>query len=203
MEGFDGRVYFRLLAAVAAADGVIHEAERAAFGQLLEKAGADALWADRLCDEAVEHVANPLWFLSGSEPPPRDVACIYVRDALIVGMSDGTLARVECGLVQRATRLLGVGDLCETVPALRGAQPTPTPQRPSTVSKTRPDTPSLEGVLKVAGGAAILAGTAAAGVFVAPAVMGAVAAGLGVKSLTAASVTLVGAGIAKQQLLKD
>ena len=203
MQGFDGRIYFRVLAAVAAADGVIHDAERASFGQLLEKAGADASWADRLCDEAVEHVRAPLWFLPEEGHPPREVACIYVRDALLVGMSDGTLASVERELIQRVTRILGVADLCETVPALREGWSTQQPLRNWSRSKVKSKTASLDGVLKVAGGAAVLAGTAAAGIFVAPAVMGAVAAGLGLKTITAASVTLVGAGLAKQQLLSE
>ena len=173
MEGFDGRVYFRLLAAVAAADGLIHEGERVAFGELLQKAGADPSWSERLCDEAVQHTANPLWFIPDGEPPPRDVACIYIRDALMVGMSDGSLAMEERGLIQRMAVILGAEELCETVPALREVRLTSKPRRRPRVVKDSADTTALDGVLKVAGGAAIIAGTAAAGIFVAPAVMGA------------------------------
>lgn len=201
MEGFDGRVYFRLLAAVAAADGVIHEGERKLFGELLETAGADPTWSETLCDEAVEHAADPFWFLPQHNSAPKQTVAVYIRDALFVGMADGTLADVERSLIQQATRLLGVPELCETVPALQEASSGQSSPNSWSKQSQKVGNTSLDSALKVAGGAAIVAGTAAAGVFVAPMVLGVVAAALGVNTLAAASVTLVGASVAGRTLL--
>jgi hypothetical protein len=201
MEGFDGRVYFRLLAAVAAADGVIHEGERELFGELLERAGAESSWSGTLCDEAVEHKDDPFWFLPQHNIAPKETVAVYIRDALFVGMADGTLVHVERSLIQQATRLLGAPELCETVPALQ--EDSSDQSSPGSWPKQghKNGNPSLDAALKVAGGAAIVAGTAAAGVFLGPAVMGLAAAAIGVNTLAAAGVTLLGAGVAGRALL--
>jgi len=201
MEDFDGRVYFRLLAAVAAADGVIHEGERKLFGKLLERAGAESSWSETLCDEAVQHRDDPFWFLPQHHEVSKETVAVYIRDALFVGMSDGTLAPVERVLIQRAAHFLGSPELCETVPALAeklSDQGRSLSRRDR--SKQAGKSP-LDSALKVAGGAAIVAGTAAVGVFVAPAVMGVVAAALGVNTLAVTSVTLVGASVAGRSML--
>lgn len=105
--GFDGAVYFRLLAAIVAADGVIHPNERALFEELLQRSQVSISAVDPLCRQARRHRANPLAFLDGVEVPS---ACARrcLHDALLLAHRDGLLCAAERRLlVGAATRMLG------------------------------------------------------------------------------------------------
>ena len=114
IDGFDGGVYFRLLAAVAAADGEICASEVEKLGQLLGLTGADPSVAPGLCDEAVQMRATPLRFLEDLELPER-VSRIYLRDALLVAFSDGSYSEEEVKLIHEAATLLSADSFLDDI----------------------------------------------------------------------------------------
>jgi len=104
---FDGRVYFRLLAAVAASDGVIKDEEIKKFGELLVIGGGDASLAEGLCEEALSTREDPLHFMRSYKPSSR-MGRICLRDALFVAYSDGEYDERERAVITDAAQQMGV-----------------------------------------------------------------------------------------------
>ncbi len=123
-EHFDGRIYFRLLAAVAAADGEIDEAEVHRFGRLLTLAGADPEVALPLCESALQHVGDPLWFLQ-EVPESREFVSLCLRDALIMTAVDGWSSSEERALIEQAAARMNASDLLRDLPDPSASTPHP------------------------------------------------------------------------------
>jgi tellurite resistance protein len=116
-DPFDGRVYFRLLAAVAAADGDIHDAERERFQRLLKAAAVDPVHVDVLCDEALTRRDDPLWFLGDTEVSFSQ-ARVAVRDALVLAAIDGWSSAAELAVIEDFAERVGAASLLTSLPEL-------------------------------------------------------------------------------------
>ena len=123
-QGGDHDTYFRLLAAVVAADGEIRRSEVTHFAGLIERVGGDPSTAWSWCFEALDRRAVPLWFLEGVRVS-RAHAQRSIGDGLTLAASDGWAAPSEqrllataahrMGFVEMARRLGGdqLGDMAE------------------------------------------------------------------------------------------
>lgn len=121
-NGFDGSVYFRLLAAVAAADGEISDTEVERFRKLLELAEADPSVARALCREAVGRRNAPLWFLDGTKSYNEDFARLVLRDAMTIAAVDGWNSPRELAVIQSAADKLGMAHLLDDLPSFQAAR---------------------------------------------------------------------------------
>jgi hypothetical protein len=107
-DGFIGRVYFRLLAAVAAADGDIQNEEIEMISDLLELCGVDIDVSHDVCDAAMDHRVEPLWFLAEAPKVSKAFAYLCLRDANILALASEGMSDSEAVLLKRAARQLGV-----------------------------------------------------------------------------------------------
>lgn len=112
---FDGRVYFRLLAAVAAADGQIDDREIIKFKQLVKLGGGDPNIAGPMCAQAMAAKGDPLWFLEDVKVG-RAFAKRCVRDAILMCASDGHMSKSERELIRWAGQRLDVDDVVKKIP---------------------------------------------------------------------------------------
>ena len=113
-ELLDGRIYFRLIAAVIAADGEVSESERRQLEQLLVLGGADLAGLDLLIREALAAVEDPLRFLEGHATSER-VAAIYLRDAVRAARRDGEYGAAERTLIGEAAAVLGASQNLDAI----------------------------------------------------------------------------------------
>lgn len=103
-------IYFRLLAAVAAADGHISVEELAKINALVELAGGEKAAVEHLCREAEGSIDFPLWFLHQAiHIPPRAFLKDCVRDAYLLATVGGHSGRRSLLLVRQTADLLGLG----------------------------------------------------------------------------------------------
>jgi tellurite resistance protein len=194
---FYGSVYFRLLAAVAAADGEVRPDEVERFARLIELAGGDAVLARPLAQEAVMRRREPLWFLDQESLDSPLFARTCLQDGVLVARSDGGIAAEERELLREAAFRLGIHDL-----DWLGAEE---PTGPDTSEPIEPVRPSSSGVQQVdralaaASGAAVLAGGTyiiAGGTAAKIAAGVAAVAGTGAVGLVVPMLLLLGAGVA-------
>jgi tellurite resistance protein len=122
IKDFEPTLYFRLLAAVAAADGVIKDSEVSCFAELIELGGGDATVAQALCDEAMDSRAMPLWFFDNASVS-RPFAKRMIRDGLILAASDGYPAHSERNLLANAAALLGIDAVGKKIRGLPSEEP--------------------------------------------------------------------------------
>ena len=103
----DEDLHLRLLAAVVAADGEFEDAERIQLRKIVRVLGFDPRRASRLCDEALERMDDPLWFLPEVPPEPEVVERMLKDCAILVGRG-GRISVEERRIIDEAARRLGV-----------------------------------------------------------------------------------------------
>ncbi len=115
----DFDVYFKLLAAVAAADGVIDEREVRKLAQLLRLEGHSPMKAEELCMEAVANQERPLWFLTDVSVTP-ELAKRCLRDGFLIAFVDQNTAESELEVLHHASVLMGNEADFERIAAMSG-----------------------------------------------------------------------------------
>ncbi len=199
VSGFDGNLYFRAIAAMAAADGEIRTEEAERFTALLVEAGGAPDLVQPLCRQALEHQrsSDALWFLVGTTDVDDGFARRCVRDVAVVMTADGGVHDSEQRLLDELAAALGLPEVVATEVGLAAFVDDAADHSAEEFGKEQ-----VDAALTVMGSTAILGGGAYVLFGGGPAMMATVAAalGAGMGGWVAPALLLAGAGMASLAL---
>jgi tellurite resistance protein len=110
VPGFRGSVYFRMLAAIAAADGEMPQQVLNRIAEMMELAGVGIDVSHDVCDVAMERRVEPLWFLANTQRPHPEFGKICLRDGNLLALGGGETSPAEEALLRRAAKHMGIQD---------------------------------------------------------------------------------------------